>query len=262
MSSKTKFTFVLKGIKPLEIDEIYKINIETNIDNDNLPKNVTKINELNTNETFNFSYLDESKKNHKCSVTMVNILGQSLPQYTDIHCFWDKHSFDNIPIGCPIKFVSPTIVKSYFSEITKDNYSIRENISNIKKQELLSIINNTIEDKSCKKIDLIDTEYYQTDGIFCSFNCLLSFIDDNSINPLYYNSKNLLLKMYKDYFGKIGNIEKAPHWRLLKSYGGHLSIDDFRNSFYKIEYISTGNTLSNIPKCIPIGHIFEEKPKF
>ena len=41
-------------------------------------------------------------------------------------------------------------------------------------------------------------EYYETDGIFCSFNCCQSYINDNKHIRLYDNSHMLLLKMYND----------------------------------------------------------------
>ena len=31
-------------------------------------------------------------------------------------------------------------------------------------------------------------------------------------------------------------ISPAPNWRTLKEYGGHLDIQDFRNSFNKMDY--------------------------
>ena len=52
----------------------------------------------------------------------------------------------------------------------------------------------------------------------------------------------LLLKMYNDIYQHttIPYIEEAPHWRKLKEYGGDLSIDEFRDSFNKIEYKNHG----------------------
>ena len=41
-----------------------------------------------------------------------------------------------MPIGVPMKYVPSQSIKEYYSEITKDTYTIRENISKEKRQEL------------------------------------------------------------------------------------------------------------------------------
>ena len=65
----------------------------------------------------------------------------------------------------------------------------------------------------------------------------------NELNtPVYLwcdTSEMLLLKMYNDIHQDQTPYE-APHWRKLKEYGGELSIDEFRDSFNKIEYKNHG----------------------
>ena len=73
------------------------------------------------------------KKNHKCIIHLYDLIGKPLPLNTDIYCFWCKHSFNSIPIGCPLSY---------------DNTN----------------------------------DIYITDGLFCSFNCTLAYINDNSHN--------------------------------------------------------------------------------
>ena len=68
--------------------------------------------------------------------------------------------------------------------------------------------------------------------------------------------------MYHDiYPSKVASIDEAPHWRKLKQCGGDLTIEQFRDSFNKIEYQSHG-FMSCIPKFKSIGVLFEEKLKF
>ena len=50
-----------------------------------------------------YSYYDEAKKTKKCNVSMYNELGKELPIKTDISCYWCRHKFSSMPIGCPIK---------------------------------------------------------------------------------------------------------------------------------------------------------------
>ena len=78
---------------------------------------------------------------------------------------------------------------------------------------------------------------------------------------MYNISEMLLLKMYNDIHQVQTpyNIEEAPHWRKLKEYGGDLSIDEFRDSFNKIEYKNHGFI---VPKFKSLGILFEEKLKF
>jgi hypothetical protein len=67
-------------------------------------------------------------------------------------------------------------------------------------------------------------------GNFCSFNCMkkynlelndhLIWKRDSLINLFYYR----IYKIYKE-------IIPAPHWMILKEYGGCLSIEEFRNNF-------------------------------
>tara|TARA_B100000989_G_C19511280_1_gene459205 strand:+ start:814 stop:1446 length:633 start_codon:yes stop_codon:yes gene_type:complete len=109
-------------------------------------------------------------------------------------------------------------------------------------------------------IDFSNNKYI-TDGIFCSFNCCLSFILENVHNTLYIKSNKLLINIFKTLFDKT-YIEPAPSWRLLKNYGGKYTIDEYRNLFYKIEYLSNDNYIDKIPKMYPIGWLYEERVKF
>ena len=68
-------------------------------------------------------------------------------------------------------------------------------------------------------------------GIFCSFNCASSYIfkmeDDYDRKFEKYNLLNLL---YKKVTNNNNKIKLAPDKEVLKIFGGHLSIEDFRKS--------------------------------
>ena len=205
-------------------------------------------------------FLDEAKKEKRVVPTMIQRLtsdGQ-LPIETTINCFWCRYGFECQPIGCPTRFVSSQLCKRYVSEITKDPYLIKENLVSGKKAKM-------VEDKPDGiTLTLVDKDYYETDGIFCSFNCCLAWTDDNKQNPLYAQSKELLFKLYTDTYGRFPSddlMNKAPHWRLLRDYGGHLTIDEFRASFNTVVY-SSYNRVTTRPKMHTIGFLFEEKHKF
>lgn len=106
-----------------------------------------------------------------------------------------------------------------------------------------------------------DKHQYICDGVFCSFNCCMSFIIDNQHNPYYENSIHLLYNIYKTISRSNNKIEQAPNWRLLDIFGGHLTISQFRDSFYKVEYIDSDTKLHTLPTLLPIGSIFEERLK-
>ena len=71
---------------------------------------------------------------------------------------------------------------------------------------------------------------FLTFGVFCSYNCALSYnIDINDENISKRSS--LLNFMYKKTYNTIPNIIRAPDWRILQDYGGPISIEEFRNNF-------------------------------
>lgn len=257
-----KYYFVLRNIDPIEIDNKYSFLVSerlSQISEEVVVKKTerTKITELahKTIEQQTFSYLDESKKEHLCILTMIDQTdNQQLSEKTSIYCFWCRSGFDFRPIGCPIKYIPNRIMKSYYSEITKDNYILRESVT---------IQQSESNDAMYKdhNMDMTAHDFYITDGIFCSFNCCLAFILDNHNNPIYTDSEQLLNNLYIEFFGMkdIQPILPAPSWRILKDYGGNLSIDEFRRNFYKIEYKNIDNMIYPFIKFRPVGFLFEKQ---
>ena len=63
---------------------------------------------------------------------------------------------------------------------------------------------------------------------------MCSYLHENSNSIAYKDSGTLMYLMYKTIFGEYPlkmNIRKALSWKLLKQYGGSLSIEDFREMF-------------------------------
>ena len=92
---------------------------------------------------------------------------------------------------------------------------------------------------------------------------MVALIQENSTNPFYTKSLSLLHKIYYQLFQVEQKILPAPNWRLLKPYGGVLSIQEFRKGFYKVEYIDNSDYVvpSKIPIFKSIGMVFEKKIK-
>ena len=53
------------------------------------------------------------------------------------------------------------------------------------------------------------------------------------------------------------DIKPAPHWRLLKQYGGNMTIQDFKDNFSKI--IESLGSIREFPKLKPVGWVYGKK---
>ena len=236
----SKYSFTLKNINTFEIEKKYNMLIGSFS---------TKISELaSTREIQNFRFVDETMRSHSFIITFNNLLNKELPTSTNIHCFWCRHSFNTPPIGCPIAYISSILYKNYYSELNKDMYSIKGPITE-KLQEFLT---------NSKQIE--EKDFYITDGMFCSFDCCLSFINDNN-DPLYNNSENLLRQYFYTFFNKDIDIKQAPSWRLLDKFGGHLTIDQFREKITTNNYINLKEIIKVPPASKFLGFLFEKKIK-
>ena len=250
--NKGKYKFTLHGLNIEKIRNLYGLEIKNiQSDKDNFLPNTTKLSELNTEKDTPsvISFLDETKRLHSCQVSMIDFKSSMNVNFLRYSCFWCRHTFDTHPIGCPINYISKKATKKYHSHITCSIYTINENIT---KNRKISSDNITVN----------PLEYYETDGVFCSFNCCLSWIMDNKHNRLYDYSSMLLMKMYNEFMGtKSVVINPSPHWRLLQPYGGHLTIVKFRENLNNVEYKYHGIT-KKLPDFISQIILYEEKIKF
>jgi hypothetical protein len=227
MGRKKIYTFKLSGIDRQKVHETYIRKSLITEKEDDL-ENTTKLSELVANCKKDIvSFLDESKNEHTCKVSMIDFSSKKNVNLLRYHCFWCKNPFNSKPIGCPLKYVPGQLTKKYFSHISKEYYTITENVTKNNRKEL----------ENNGEFLCSTEEYYQTDGVFCSFNCCQSFIHDNKHKRIYDNSSLLLLKMYNEIMRENQKeITPAPHWRTLEHYGGHLNIMKFREGFGRVEY--------------------------
>lgn len=190
------------------------------------------------------SFMDEARKVHKCMLSKIDFQNSQ-----DYCCFWDRYPLGNQSInsiGCPIVHVPNVISRTYFSEITKEKFMVKESVTT----------NQIISPDIYVKLE--PNDFYETDGIFCSFNCCLAFIRENKHNILYKNSELLLFRIHNDFFGNT-KVYPAPSWRILKMFGGTVDIVSFRQNFSKVDYEGKGIYK---PHFKSIAHAFEEKIKF
>nr|UOX61011.1 MAG: putative zinc-finger DNA binding protein [Diabrotica toursvirus 3a] len=143
-------------------------------------------------------------------------------------CFWDKHQLpaDKTPVMCPIDFKPKQVIRQKKEYIF--NHNVAESWNKINIDENIKISPSEI--------------YY--DDIFCSKECCLAWINDNHKNPAYGKSKYLFHMLYPE-------VLPANHWRVLKLFGGFMSIEEFRN-FYgnyintDVTFITTDNKFNKI----------------
>ena len=248
---QSKYTFSLTGLNIHKIHQTY--GIELPISGGDQP-NTTKLSELDTTKGTPdvVSIMDETKYVHTCNVTMIDRDSQMACSSLPKHCYWCRNPFSSRSIGCPIRYVPSVVEKRYYSQISKDSYTIKQEITAQMKEDFMDLDNLSVQ--------IMD--YYETDGIFCSFNCCKAWIDDNKHNSRYALSSQLLNKMYSDYMkSEPVQINPASHWKLLKEYGGHLTIEKFRENMNRVEYHYHG-TMVEFPKCVPVFELYKEQMIF
>ena len=147
----------------------------------NLPKRIPTIDTPDINNTDNM-------------VTMSDYVNFGcLPIYSSMRCFHDHHTFDDAPVGIPIKY-NPT--KRTENSGINDYYETWGNFCSF----------------SC---------------------CLAYIRKHKHVNDMFANSEPLLYSMYNDIYNAEMDITAAPSFELLKDYGGKVTIDEFRKGFLK-----------------------------
>lgn len=180
----------------------------------------------------NMHFYDSKKISKKMWIHLYDSVKDGpMPIYTDVPCMWCREQFITCPLGIPVKYVPRDSISREMREMRK----------------------------KCKALNIrVDDnfEFFETDGIFCSFPCVKSQIREESSNPRYKNAfTNLTLLHYK-LFGECKAIPFAPSYKLLKKWGGHLTIDQYRSSFDRVIYEDTINVMP--PIMFPIGTLHEE----
>lgn len=207
MSKRKQHIFKLSGVNPDEIDKQYfKLNNNLSTVEKYIPQQSTKISELH-HFNQNITVVDELKNTHNAKISTVAM------HTSRLNCFWDRHPIltDKV-VYCPVEKIQHPQIKIYNSYINNKSYKIQDSVN-------------------------LPVEYnhYYVDGVFCSIECCLAYIEENRTNPLYQYSEYYL----RDIFA-LNDQKSAPHWRLLEVYGGNMSIEEFRKSFTNTIYTPDG----------------------
>ena len=233
--SINKLSCSLQGINIASLNKKY--GLVPNTENEEIEKSFHI-------EQQNVSFLSETKQPVNCSVSSINFMVDTTDLLIKYNCYWCRHPVSSFMLGCPISHIPLKAIKTYQSHISHDTYTIKENISRVKSK---------IQPEN-KDVQIVKHEEYETDGVFCSGSCCLAYIKENKHNHIYDNSEILLKRIWKQIYGPDAVLIPAPHWRLLREYGGYMSIVQFRDTSNNIEFINQGTV-----KMTSIGTMYEKK---
>lgn len=223
------------------IDIINDTIIDNNIVSDIIDYEENNFNVSNLKHDFDrvgkraIYFLDNKKNQIKLWPNMIDItIKGPLPLYTNIPCRNCHHTYTTHPLGCPIRYNSNCA----------DNTPIKKQIEKFLKENNFPIISN---------------DYFETERMFCTLACIKSYIlsclSKNS-SCKYADSLTYLTLMYKKINENSYSLEKetfplvdeilpiiysAQPIDMLKTNGGHLSIDEYRASTGILQYDSTVN---------------------
>ena len=185
----------------------------TNPEDDEIP-----ISDLLHEKSKRVSYfLDIRKVQNKYWANMIDVTNIGpLPAITNKPCRWCRSSFVTRPIGLPLVYHS-----NKTSGIEKERFEEKLREANL---------------------PTTTNDFFETEGIFCSFPCCKAYVLDQRGNPKYKDSLGLLGMLFGLYYGRLPDYPTAPTWKVLREYGGHLTIDEFRATFGKLVYEETVNT--------------------
>ncbi len=223
-----------------------------------LNSNCTSINRLNftnlTNEPI-LTYIQKDKfKLYNYNIMLDTNSQTFLNNDMNIPCYYCRRVFNFFPLGIPIRYYPSVYILKDVNYLKDNNnshslkysFNNKENTVKLNKNEkdrLIKILTNNpntlnIESKNSHKI--ITKNFFETDGIVCSFNCMVSFINEN-YSPIYQNSSHLMYLMYKQIFGEYPTqpFVRSPSWRLRKEYGGVLDDNDYNKYTQSIPIVDS-----------------------
>ena len=138
------------------------------------------------------------------------------PERTALRCWWDHHPFDTEPVGI-IVGCNPHMVLHVVS--TKGNrvHTVPEGLTRSEAARLEG------------RPDVISTDEFPSEGVFCSYACAFAYSrafyrpDYRDFSMLYQTRWRL-----RNGGAEPPRLVAAPPYVLLKAYGGHLSIEEYR----------------------------------
>lgn len=255
VAEKYIFSVTISSCAKEIIDEHFQVSERKNEDEMELIDNRKKINLSKKTSNVKGIFLSEEEKKNKKSISfldvkknkiklwpvMADVNGSGiLPFITDKPCRNCHHTFNNKPIGCPIK---------YLPDIKNENDPLKKQI-----EEYFKSHNYEYDSTNC----------FGTEKLFCTPSCVKSYIIERlSIEPLkvvYNNALSYLTLLVKKLYGIEGipkKIKCADSIDVLEAYNGHVKIDEYRDVNREKTYELTINTKRPIMFCCT-QYIIEE----
>lgn len=116
----SKYTIVLKNLDFNDIRKKYNFTFFKR------QKDVTRLDDIFSSQKVTVSFLDEIHAKHLYNVSCIDL--KRSPHY---ECFWCGHlpPQGKYPLMCPISFVPDQLEKTYYSNMSKVVYHIKEDVS-------------------------------------------------------------------------------------------------------------------------------------
>jgi len=166
-----------------------------------------------------YFFFDSHKNRVKNWVNMWDLhQNQAMPRYTTKKCWWHRDSFKTHPLGCPIAY-HPNVTEGE----KKDAF-----VAKMKEYNIESHTN----------------DFFETEGIFCSFPCVKAYIMDmckKNSGGRYQESCTLLMLLQYKIFGVTYEIPTAGTWKVLEDWCGHLTNEEYMQTLGKLAYEETSN---------------------
>ncbi len=219
--AKKTLSFFLPGVDPKTLISIhYPPVVEEKFEETLIEDDGYTMPELLHEKTKGVYYFFDSYKNKvKNWPNMWNInQNMTVPLYTNKKCWWHRGPIKTHPLGCPIAYhphVAEGEKKDAFDRIMKENNLVCET-----------------------------NDFFETEGFFCSFPCVKSYILDmcqKNCGGRYKEACTLLSLLYCKIFGFVIDIPFAGSWKVIDDWCGHLSNDEFTQTFGRLMYEETSN---------------------
>ena len=118
-------------------------------------------------------------------------------------------------------------LKAKLHKIVKNN-KINVNKSKFEKGTKCWWCKNKFDTEPVQLPELYFQDKFYCVGHFCSYNCALAYNVDSNDNV--WKKSSLLNLLYYKTYNEVKDITAAPDWRMLKEFGGDMTLSEFRKS--------------------------------
>lgn len=227
------FKIILNGIdgRQLLLQRYFNFNPFTEDKQENVKEEdmVNFLHEKDKKKRRGMYFLDPQRGTVKIWAVMIDFtINGPLPVSTKKPCWSCRSKFTTNPIGCPVKY-NPT---------PKNPVQIARLMERFKEM-------NHVVDKN-------NLDFFETEGIFCSFPCVKYYILEQlakTKSVKYKKALEYLSLLYYKFTGEMLIIQPSPSWNLTVDWGGHLTPSEYRASIGNLEYTETVNVLRPYMFC-------------